>query len=49
MTADLAAVRIDPHQPHTGGSLIDSYPWHLALDEIDGMVGTGDEDYDDED
>jgi phosphopantothenoylcysteine synthetase/decarboxylase len=40
---------IEPHQPHTGGSLIDSYPWHLALDEIDGMVGTGDEDYDDED
>ncbi|HEX3957226.1 MAG TPA: flavoprotein [Trebonia sp.] len=40
---------IEPHQPHTGGSLIDSYPWHLALDEIDGMVGTADEDYDDED
>jgi phosphopantothenoylcysteine synthetase/decarboxylase len=39
---------IEPHQPHTGGSLIDSYPWHLALDELDGMVGTGDEDYDDE-
>ena len=27
---------IEPHQPHTGGALIDSYPWHLALDELDG-------------
>jgi phosphopantothenoylcysteine synthetase/decarboxylase len=35
-----------PHQPHTGGSLIPSYPWHLALDEVDGMVGTTDEDPD---
>jgi phosphopantothenoylcysteine synthetase/decarboxylase len=39
---------IEPHQPHTGGSLIDSYPWHLALDEVDGMVGTADEDQDPE-
>jgi phosphopantothenoylcysteine synthetase/decarboxylase len=39
---------IEPHQPHTGGSLIDSYPWHLALDEVDGMVGTTDEDQDPE-
>ena len=37
---------IEPHQPHTGGSLIDSYPWHLALDEVDGMVGTADEEND---
>lgn len=21
------------HQPHTGGCLIDSYPWYLALDK----------------
>jgi phosphopantothenoylcysteine synthetase/decarboxylase len=35
---------IEPHQPHTGGPLIASYPWHLALDEVDGMVGTADED-----
>ncbi len=26
---------IEPHPPHTGGSLIASYPWHLALDEVD--------------
>lgn len=37
---------IEPHQPHTGGSLIAGYPWHLALDEVDGMVGTADEDSD---
>jgi phosphopantothenoylcysteine synthetase/decarboxylase len=37
---------IEPHEPHTGGSLIDSYPWHLALDEVDGMVGTLDEEDD---
>jgi phosphopantothenoylcysteine synthetase/decarboxylase len=37
---------IEPHEPHTGGSLIDSYPWHLALDEVDGMVGTA---YDEDD
>jgi phosphopantothenoylcysteine synthetase/decarboxylase len=24
---------IEPHPPHTGGNLIDSYPWHLALYE----------------
>lgn len=29
-----------PHQPHSGGSLIDSYPWHLALDEADCMTAT---------
>ena len=29
---------IEPHQPHTGGALIDTYPWHLALDEIDSML-----------
>jgi phosphopantothenoylcysteine synthetase/decarboxylase len=23
----------EPHPPRTGGSLIDTYPWHLALDE----------------
>jgi phosphopantothenoylcysteine synthetase/decarboxylase len=32
---------IEPHPPHTGGPLIDSYPWHLALDEADSMVSTG--------
>lgn len=29
---------IEPHPPHTGGSLIDSYPWHLALDEADRLL-----------
>ena len=37
---------IEPHQLHTGGSLIDTYPWHLALDEAESMVGTVDEDHD---
>lgn len=36
----------EPHQPHTGGSHIDSYPWHLALDEVESMVGTAEEDHD---
>ena len=29
---------IQPHPPHTGGDLIDSYPWHLALDEAERLV-----------
>lgn len=29
----------EPHSPRTGGSLIDSYPWHLALDEADRLAG----------
>jgi phosphopantothenoylcysteine synthetase/decarboxylase len=29
---------IEPHPPHTGGDLIDSYPWHLALDEADRLI-----------
>ena len=29
-----------PHPPRTGGSLIDTYPWHLALDEAERMVLT---------
>jgi hypothetical protein len=33
-----------PHQPHSGGSLIDSYPWHLALDEADSMTTTASDD-----
>jgi phosphopantothenoylcysteine synthetase/decarboxylase len=27
-----------PHPPHSGGSLIDSYPWHLALSKADSMT-----------
>jgi phosphopantothenoylcysteine synthetase/decarboxylase len=30
---------IEPHQPHTGGTLIESYPWHLALDEAGKRMG----------
>ena len=37
---------IEPHQPNDAKSLIASYPWHLALDELDGMVGTADDDTD---
>jgi Flavoprotein len=29
---------VEPHPPHTGGALIDSYPWHLALDEADRLL-----------
>jgi phosphopantothenoylcysteine synthetase/decarboxylase len=32
---------VEPHQPHTGGELIDHYPWHLALDKADAMTSTG--------
>jgi phosphopantothenoylcysteine synthetase/decarboxylase len=28
----------EPHPPRTGGRLIDSYPWHLALDEVERLV-----------
>jgi phosphopantothenoylcysteine synthetase/decarboxylase len=29
---------VEPHPPRTGGDLISSYPWHLALDEADRML-----------
>jgi hypothetical protein len=29
---------VEPHEPHTGGDLIDSYPWHLALDEAERLI-----------
>jgi phosphopantothenoylcysteine synthetase/decarboxylase len=29
---------IKPHEPRTGGDLIDSYPWHLALAETERMT-----------
>jgi Flavoprotein len=28
----------EPHPPRTGGSLTDTYPWHLALDEVDRLI-----------
>ena len=30
---------VEPHEPHTGGELIASYPWHLALDEAERLFG----------
>jgi phosphopantothenoylcysteine synthetase/decarboxylase len=29
---------VEPHEPHTGGDFIDSYPWHLALDEAERLT-----------
>jgi hypothetical protein len=29
---------IQPHPPRTGEGLIDSYPWHLGLDEAERML-----------
>jgi phosphopantothenoylcysteine synthetase/decarboxylase len=29
----------EPHPPRTGGDRIASYPWHLALDEAEHLVG----------
>jgi phosphopantothenoylcysteine synthetase/decarboxylase len=31
---------VQPHPPRTGGNLIDTYPWHLALDEADRLLPT---------
>ena len=31
---------IEPHEPHTGGDLIASYPWHLALSEAERLTDT---------
>jgi phosphopantothenoylcysteine synthetase/decarboxylase len=31
---------IEPHPPHTGSDLMDSYPWHLAMDEAERIVGS---------
>jgi phosphopantothenoylcysteine synthetase/decarboxylase len=30
---------VEPHPPRTGGDLIGTYPWHLALDETDRLLG----------
>ncbi len=29
---------VQPHEPHTGSSLVDSYPWHLALSEAERLI-----------
>jgi len=31
---------VEPHPPRTGGELIGSYPWHLALEEAEHMLNT---------
>ena len=30
---------VEPHPPRTGGNLTGSYPWALALDEVDQVTG----------
>ena len=30
----------EPHAPRTGGDLIDSYPWHLGLDEAELLLSS---------
>jgi phosphopantothenoylcysteine synthetase/decarboxylase len=35
---------IKPHQPHNGGNLIATYPWHLALSEVEDMMPRSRED-----
>jgi hypothetical protein len=29
---------VEPHPPHTGSELIDTWRWHLALDEVDRLA-----------
>jgi phosphopantothenoylcysteine synthetase/decarboxylase len=29
---------VEPHPPHTGGDLIDSYPWHLVFEEAERLI-----------
>ena len=29
---------VQPHPPRTGANLIDTYPWHLGLDEAERMI-----------
>jgi phosphopantothenoylcysteine synthetase/decarboxylase len=29
---------VQPHEPHTGNSLIGSFPWHLALREVQRLI-----------
>jgi Flavoprotein len=35
----LGAGGVEPHPPRAGGNLVESYPWHLALDEADRLQG----------
>lgn len=36
----LGAGGVQPHKPHTGGALIDTFPWHLALAEVENPAPT---------
>ena len=29
---------VEPHPPRTAGNLVDRYPWHLALDEVERLL-----------
>ncbi|MGH3219633.1 MAG: flavoprotein [Streptosporangiaceae bacterium] len=31
---------VEPHKPHTGGGLIASYPWHVALNEAERLINS---------
>jgi len=31
---------VEPHPPRTGGDLIDTYPWHLGLDEAEQLLSS---------
>jgi Flavoprotein len=31
----------EPHPPRTGGNVIDTYPWIVALDKVERLVGSG--------
>jgi hypothetical protein len=40
-TKECESCSVRAHPPRTGGSLTGTYPWHLALDEADRLVGLG--------
>jgi phosphopantothenoylcysteine synthetase/decarboxylase len=31
---------VEPHEPHTGGDLILTYPWHYALDRVEKLINS---------
>ena len=34
----LGSEGIEPHEPHTGGNLIATYPWYIALDKAEHLI-----------
>ena len=38
VTVVLGPGELEPHPPGTGGSRLDTFPWHLALDRADALV-----------